>query len=184
MIGDALLRLMGEKDYQKITVQEIAKKSGLNRATFYLHYYDKDDLLEKLMHAALNDLRKSVQVRDSEFRYENDYPHPIFVRLFEKMMEENQFYRIMLVEEKVPYFTKAVSEIIEEFVREATVYMLEDKIEYRVPVEISISYTTAAYLGVIVWWLENDTPYTPTYLASQLTRISTTGPFVENPFNR
>lgn len=183
MMEEAILGLMEEKDYPKITVQEIARKSGLNRATFYLHYYDKDDLLEKLMNAALDDLRKSMRVRGIEFRYDNDYPHPIFVRLFEKMMIESRFYRIMLVNEKIPYFTKRVSEVIEEFVREATIYMLEDNIEFRVPIEISISYFTAAYLGIIVWWLQNDTPYTATYMASQLTRMSTTGPYVENPYN-
>lgn len=182
MFEEALLELMEEKDYQKITVMEISERSTLNRATFYLHYYDKDELLEQMLDAALHDLRISVQVKDIEFKYDSDNPHPIFIRLFTKMIEQNRFYRIMLVQEKVPYFTEAVREIIETLVERGTQYMIEDKIEFNVPVDMSIAYITSAYLGVIIWWLKNDMPYTPAYMAKQLTRLSTVGPWVENPY--
>jgi len=41
----ALLALMREKDYHKITVAEITDRAGLSRPTFYLHYKSKDDVL-------------------------------------------------------------------------------------------------------------------------------------------
>ncbi|HEY9088420.1 MAG TPA: TetR/AcrR family transcriptional regulator [Anaerolineaceae bacterium] len=41
----ALLALMREKDYQKITVAEITDRAGLSRPTFYLHYKSKDEVL-------------------------------------------------------------------------------------------------------------------------------------------
>lgn len=182
MFEEALLELMDEKEYKEITVQEIARQSTLNRATFYLHYYDKDDLLQQLLDDSLQELRSSVQLKDLEYKYESNQSHPIFVRLFDKMIERNRFYQIMLAREKVPYFIESVREIIETLVRDGTQYMIEDKIEYKVPVEISISYITSAYLGVIIWWLKNDMPYTPTYMAVQLTRMSTVGPYAKNPY--
>ncbi|MGN7388938.1 TetR/AcrR family transcriptional regulator [Sporosarcina sp. SAFN-015] len=182
MFEEALLGLMEEKDYQKISVREISERSTLNRATFYLHYYDKDELLQQMLDEALNDIRQSVQVKDIEFKYDSDNPHPIFIRLFNKMIEQNRFYKIMLVQEKVPYFTEAVREIIETLVERATQYMLDDRIEFKVPVEMSIAYITSAYLGVIIWWLKNDMPYTPAHMAKQLTRLSTVGPWAENPY--
>ncbi|MFC5602671.1 TetR/AcrR family transcriptional regulator [Sporosarcina koreensis] len=182
MFEEALLELMEEKDYQKITVMEISERSTLNRATFYLHYYDKDELLEQMLDAALHNLRSSVQVKDIEFKYDSDNPHPIFIRLFTMMIEQNRFYRIMLVQEKVPYFTESVREIIETLVERGTQYMIEDKIEFNVPVDMSIAYITSAYLGVIIWWLKNDMPYTPAYMAKQMTRLSTVGPWVDNPY--
>lgn len=182
MFEHALLDLMVEKEYQKITVQEIATKSGLNRATFYLHYYDKDDLLEQFLDNSLNDLRYSVKLIDAEFRYASDYPHPIFVRLFEKMQENSKFYKVILADERISYFTEAVTDIIEETVRDAIRYMTNDQIEYKVPVEIFIPYVTSAYLGVMIWWLKSDMPYTPRYMATQITTMSTVGPFVDNPY--
>lgn len=182
MFEEALLELMEGKEYKAITVQEIAQKSTLNRATFYLHYYDKDDLLEQLLDDSLQDLKSSVQVRELEYKYDSNNPHPIFIRLFDKMIERNRFYQIMLAREKVPSFTESVRGIIETLAKDGTQYMIKDQVEYKVPVELSISYTASAYLGVIIWWLKNDMPYTSTYMATQLTRMSTVGPYVKNPY--
>ncbi len=45
MLQDALLALLREKPYQKISVTEIARRAGLARPTFYAHFETKDDLL-------------------------------------------------------------------------------------------------------------------------------------------
>ena len=41
----ALLELNKEKGYDSISVEEITQRANLGRATFYLHYKDKEDLL-------------------------------------------------------------------------------------------------------------------------------------------
>ncbi len=178
----ALLDLMEEKEYDKISVQEIARKSTLNRATFYLHYYDKNELLQQLLDKAIKELEESIKVQAFEFTYKYDEPHPTFIRLFEKMMERSRFYKIMLAEEKVPYFTERVVKIIEIFVRNGIQQMEQDGIEFTIPKEISVAYGSSAILGVIIWWLKNDMPYTPKYMSSQLTLTSTIGPYVRSPY--
>jgi AcrR family transcriptional regulator len=44
LLQDALLALLAEKSFDDITVQDIAERSTINRATFYTHYVDKYDL--------------------------------------------------------------------------------------------------------------------------------------------
>jgi len=44
-IHEAFFALMREKAYEKIRVAEIAEQADISRATFYLHYETKDDLL-------------------------------------------------------------------------------------------------------------------------------------------
>lgn len=44
-LGDALIALMHEKDFDAITVQDVLDRAGVGRSTFYVHYRDKDDLL-------------------------------------------------------------------------------------------------------------------------------------------
>lgn len=182
MFEEALLGLMEEKDYEKITVKEISEKSTLNRATFYLHYYDKEDLLEQFLNEALQNLRESVEIKNIEYKYDSNNPHPIFIRVFEKMIERNRFYQIMLASGKVPSFIEAVKDIIGTLVKDGAQYIIEDNIEFKVRSDIANAYTTSAYIGVIIWWLKNDMPYTPIYMARQLTRMSTVGPYVKNPF--
>ena len=44
LLGDALVRLMQEKPFDAITVQELLDRAGVGRTTFYTHYRDKQDL--------------------------------------------------------------------------------------------------------------------------------------------
>ena len=50
MLFEALEALLHEKDFEKISVQDIAQRAALNRVTFYDHYPDKFALLESMVH--------------------------------------------------------------------------------------------------------------------------------------
>ncbi|HJX94699.1 MAG TPA: TetR/AcrR family transcriptional regulator [Candidatus Acidoferrum sp.] len=49
LLQDALRRLLEQKEFDKITIQDITEAATLNRATFYAHYPDKFKLLEELI---------------------------------------------------------------------------------------------------------------------------------------
>lgn len=48
MLADSLVRLLKKKEFEDISVQEIADEATLNRNTFYLHYPDKSALLQAM----------------------------------------------------------------------------------------------------------------------------------------
>jgi len=56
MLMDALVRLLTQKEFEDISIQEIADEATLNRATFYLHYPDKNALLQAMTAARFRDL--------------------------------------------------------------------------------------------------------------------------------
>jgi len=56
MLRDSLSKLMKEKDFDKISIGDIAEESTLNRATFYDHYPDKLALLECLVGTQFQEL--------------------------------------------------------------------------------------------------------------------------------
>ena len=56
MLMESLLRLLARKEFDDISIQEIAHEATLNRATFYLHYPDKNALLQAMTGARFRDL--------------------------------------------------------------------------------------------------------------------------------
>ena len=54
-LQDALAELMCEKELRQITVQELADRADVHRATFYTHYQDVYDLYQKMENRILMD---------------------------------------------------------------------------------------------------------------------------------
>lgn len=53
---ESLLKLMETKKFEAITVNDITELANFNRSTFYRHYFDKYELLEKIEDNILNDV--------------------------------------------------------------------------------------------------------------------------------
>lgn len=66
MLMDALAKLLSQKEFEDISVQEIADQAALNRATFYLHYADKSALLQAMTEARFRELieRRGIAFTD------------------------------------------------------------------------------------------------------------------------
>ena len=63
---DALARLLMKKEFEDVSVQEISDEATLNRATFYLHYPDKNALLQAMTESRFRDLieRRAITFTD------------------------------------------------------------------------------------------------------------------------
>lgn len=60
VIQRAFFELLREKPVSKITVKEICQRCEINRATFYRHYQNPFDLLEKAEQEVLHNLHQAV----------------------------------------------------------------------------------------------------------------------------
>src|ERR1700757_56908 len=66
MLMEALARLLIKKEFEDVSVQEIADEATLNRATFYLHYADKNALLRAMTESRFRNLieRRAITFTD------------------------------------------------------------------------------------------------------------------------
>ncbi|MFC4618503.1 TetR/AcrR family transcriptional regulator [Camelliibacillus cellulosilyticus] len=182
MLRDALIELILEKNYKDITVRDITDRATLNRATFYLHYRDKDELMKQSADEVLEELTSSLESHIDEtydFNYRGVDPHPTFIHLFEQIAKNASFYHALLKEKIVPHFIERMMQILENFISKGMLLVEPDNQRLALPREIVENYLVSAFLGVIVWWLEAGRPYSPTYMAGALMRMANKGPYVD-----
>ena len=158
LIFDALISLLSEKSYEKISVQDITGRAMINRATFYAHYADKDQLqagIQKQLMDQLSDMIDAAQVTSGD---------TVKVKKAEKLLAD--FYHGI---EKDPAVAKIVSRSIsQELVKEKFSQLLQEKYAHLlaklnvlesgqpVPTDFIVAYLTSIFTGTLYWWLKSD----------------------------
>ncbi|MBB1124238.1 TetR/AcrR family transcriptional regulator [Limosilactobacillus albertensis] len=64
ILAKNFLELLQEKPVSQVTVTEITKRANVNRGTFYSHYQDVYDLLEKLSQSFITDLTATIKLNE------------------------------------------------------------------------------------------------------------------------
>ena len=170
----ALVSLIEEEGVDALTVQDITDRAELNRATFYLHYRDKQDLLERSLRDAIDELTADLGASpDAQSQLAIDEsPRPIKAA-FEHVAQHAQFYRVMLSAEGVASFIAGVRDYMAEITLRWLKALQPNPRQSRVPLEIVANSLSWSLLGVLIWWLEHDMPHPPEYMAVQFQLLMT-----------
>lgn len=117
MIYEAFLKMMKKQDYVEISIVDIAEQANINRSTFYAHFIDKEDLLDKMVNEKLELLEHVLSERSAAMDVALSFtePDPIFAVLFEHIFEHDEFYRVMLLINPVGNFSTRLNEVIKTY---------------------------------------------------------------------
>lgn len=168
MIKNAFIELLDEKELEQVSINMITRHANINRVTFYSHYRDMKDFLEKLADDMVEEFRSILSKRSVNSNLSEDKDFTDMVSLLEYIAEHAKFYKVVLGSRKTSFFTERLQllvgeTILQRFEEETDIEIIAAEI----PKDIAIWYGSSALLGTIVDWLQNDMPYTPTYLAQQ-----------------
>lgn len=172
VLRDALMSLIREMGYDTITVQHITDRARLNRATFYLHYRDKQDLLVHIIKDVLQELTETPHYLQMT---EPANTRALFTYYFDHVSKHAAFYRVMLQEASVSPYVQEMQNHLEAIARRWLFSGRIDMTTLLTPPELFISFIGAAYFNVIKWWVTNDQPYSSTYMAAQFMRLTLSG---------
>jgi len=174
----ALMALIEEKGFDAISVQDITERARLNRATFYLHYRDKQDLLIRTSEAVFDSLvAEAGPIDRGNLAFEK--PPQQVVILFQHLAKHRDFYRVLLGKSGVPAFVAQMREYLVIFTQQH-IASLHTLYPTAVPImdDMFISeYVAGAMLGIIIWWLDNDLPHSPEYVADRFGWLSVAGTY-------
>ncbi len=178
MLWAALMRLIEEKGFDAISVGDITKQAGLNRATFYLHYRDKQDLLIQGSETVLNRLVALGGPVDPG-NLKLDEPPRQLVVLFSHVAEHADFYRVVLGKTGVPAFVDRLRDYAAQVGRERIVQirLIYPDAKPILDDEFVSQFMAGALLGLITWWLENNMPHSPEYMADRFGWLSIAGAY-------
>lgn len=172
LIRDALVSLIAEKGFDSVTVNDIAGRAQINRSTFYLHYTDKYELLEKITAEITGKLMALITpaahvqggllgvgdlTRDLE-------------KILAAIAEDALFYQIMLSGRGVHSFRFDLVNLLKQKLDEGF------REQPLISKDLFVELLSSLYLGAIAWWLDNGMKYSPAFMAGQLVQLMTMGP--------
>lgn len=146
---DVFCELYSQKPIEKISVQEIAKKSGYNRSTFYQYFTDIYELLDSVENDLLNYIKEELANKKLVSHTVQDALHCL----------ENQEYLSVL---KALLGDYGSIRFIERLKRE----MILDRLELNVPHNDSlkpylIEFQISTSLSLLRLWLQREKDLPP-----------------------
>lgn len=126
VIKESFLELLKKNSFTKITVTQLCRLAEINRGTFYLHYYDMDDVLDDVLGDMLSNTSRVVdhvfsgECQDSNCSYPfcdkihgNDMFRPLLLddtisaRIIDKMADHKEHYITWLMSRSILTFEEA-----------------------------------------------------------------------------
>ncbi len=159
-IKTAFLELMSEKSFDNITIQDISDRANINRATVYLHYLDKYDLLDKIIEEHIQNMAELCE-QDADMEWIEATVH-----CMEYLKSNYLFFSTMLASEGAQYFrSRFVQYNMEEFKKEVDITKGKN---FGQNAEIVAEFVANAYVGVVEWWIKNGMPYSSEEMAEKV----------------
>lgn len=110
--------LLGHKNYNNITVQEIIDEANIGRSTFYAHFETKDDLLKELCKELFGHIIDSaIDCSHTHGLYsDNSVPNSVFCHLLQHLEENNNNVLGLLSCESSEIFLRYFKDSLNELV--------------------------------------------------------------------
>jgi AcrR family transcriptional regulator len=160
LLRDALIELIEERGFDRLTVGEITERAMVSRAAFYRNYRDKFHLVEQVFDDAMDALLGAIadggEVRPAAERW---------VAFFEHIDRYHRFYAAMLGKKGSSWFAAKMRASLADMVKE------------HLPAPSAPDGLAATVLGAmftqsITWWLEHGRPSPPREIAAQSAHLA------------
>ena len=149
-LHQALLQLIFERDYDEISVADIAEAANVGRSTFYAHFTDKDDLLR----SGTDHLRAILFAEhNSDIAGETQAERrPLgFSRFMTGHLHEQlELYRALMRGRAGSIMLGQIRQFLSEIVRKELTASSANK----AAPEITVQFVVGAYMSVLTWWLD------------------------------
>ena len=163
MLRDALLELLEEKPFGKITIKEICDKADVNRTTFYVYYETSEDLLRAVENDVLEQIPVSnkLQITDSDLEFLN-----LLTTFFEYVKENKRLFSVLILKaDNTSFNERLIQTVMDKYQKQA---ILKDTPLARYEYIFCIN----GVVGCLKKWIEADFPFTSQKFAEMVLKMS------------
>lgn len=172
LLLDALINLILERGYDRVTVGDVLERADVGRSTFYSHFRDKQDLLLSAFAQLRGDLQQELDGLAAGPPSMNA-PGPALV-LFTHAHQHRAVYRALCGKQGGVIVHRHLHTMFSELMLRHLQPHL-DAAGNAIPVPVVVEALTSAALGLLTWWLDHDMPHPPADIARMYQQLTTPG---------
>ena len=145
LLLNALIALMRERGYERLTTQNLIDRAGVGRATFYTHFQNKEELLAE----SIGGLRAwLVAMRDREPGVRFAFMLPFF----EHIRSHHDMYRTTFERESEVTVERMIRAMLRELVRDELAAQRGPRRD-DAAIELATQFVVSTFWSVTVWWM-------------------------------
>ncbi len=158
LITQAFFALLRKKKFEKISIQEIADSAMINRATFYAHYADKQDLYDSLVDEFLANFS---EILDEQNLVDGNNVHvkeieTMLARFYDFVRDNPEVARIITDRASDESLINRFLEILSKRYKALFEQLEVREMDVVVPNDFVISYISSILVGTLNWWINSS----------------------------
>lgn len=160
-IREALIQLLSEEKFETISVSKLCKRARINRGTFYLHYADKYDMIEKLKEEIISQLR-------CLFDEYPESPRDLLIANFQNLKENERLINAVSRSKYID-FKEAIREFMTSIIlsdqqQANTKKFLQEN--FKVPEKYALEIFLSGVEGIVSLWISSGAQESPEEITS------------------
>ena len=149
VIRDSLFELLRKKKIEAITVKELCSLADINRSTFYNHYRDIFELVEKLEDEIVHDIMQDISVENISKVNQEQF----FKTIFGKILKSEEKYRLLFLNKES---IRAIDNMFDRIFKYSNQILKDEDNELTENIIKHVyAFTSRGCAQLVISWFEN-----------------------------
>ncbi len=164
LLAHSALRLVLERGYEAVTIQDITEQADLGRGTFYIHFKDKEEAIWASFEDMFQQLEQSAHRQLDRRLPQVEYYG--LLNIYQHAAAHRDLYRVMLGGQGSARLAgRAQDYLAGIFLRDIREAPRPPEVDFHLPEEFEAQYLVGVLSRLLYWWLETPQAYTPEQMA-------------------
>ncbi len=163
-LKEAAGALLVEKGYLDLTIQDITDRLDLARATFYIHFRDKDEIIWAILQESFDEL--TATLAHELPKQINERHQKKLLRVFEYAAQNRALIRVIIGEHGHIGLSRRLGQYLAQVIQQDIESGLTQRVDAAVPTAFTAQFMAGAMIQVLTWWLEDPDAFTPKEVAT------------------